>query len=108
MATTGSEIFWSKTGQRPSFLKLHAHARHRIAPIAVASGAADGSHLEHVGRSRGEAVDRHRSRVGEQASGLPGTRSVPLTDRRRPHFVTLRMHNRRDFQHQLGAVPRNG
>jgi hypothetical protein len=39
--------------------KSHAHARYRIAPVAVASGTADGPHLEHVGRSRSQAFDRH-------------------------------------------------
>jgi len=84
--------------------KLRAHARHRIAPIAVASGAADGPHLEHVCRSRGEALDRHRPRAGEHAGALPGTGSVPLADSREPHFVAPRMRNGRDFQYQLGAV----
>ena len=83
---------------------LRTHAQHRIAPIAVAGGAADGAHLEHVGCSRGEAVDRHRARVGEDACGLPGTGSVPDADRQ-PHFVRLCMRNRCDFQHQFGAVP---
>ena len=84
--------------------KLRAHARHGIAPIAVARGPADGPHLEHVCRSRGEAVDRHRPRVGEHAGGLPGTGSVPLTNSCESNFVAPRMRNRRDFQHQFGAV----
>ena len=95
----------AKPGSVPRFfLKLRAHARHGIAPIAVARGSADGPHLEHVCRSRGEAVDRHRPRVGEHAGGLPGTGSVLRADSRESHFVTPRMRNRRDFQHQFGAV----
>lgn len=43
-----------------------------IAPVAVAGAAADGADLELVVAARGEAVDGHVARVGEQAAVLHG------------------------------------
>jgi hypothetical protein len=91
--------------ENPRLFRLGAHARHRIAPVAIAGGSAYGAHLEDIGGPRDEPRDLYQPGTGKQTGRLPGAWDVAGTHRRHPHFVALGACDGGDFDCQLGTVP---
>jgi hypothetical protein len=67
----GTRILTDWTRENPRPLRLCAHTKDRIAPVAIACGSADGPHLEGIRRSGDKVFDHNGFCVCEKAHGLP-------------------------------------
>ena len=67
--------------------RLHAHVADRVAPVAVAGGAADGAHVNGISGTGRQTAEKHRPGPRKQAAGLPGATDTVRSDRRLLQFV---------------------
>lgn len=76
----------------------------RVAPVTVASAAADGAGLDLVHRSGGEVVDGHGAAAGVEAAVLPWTQGAAGTDYGETQLVAFGVFDRADAGDELAAV----
>ena len=80
------------------------HVADRVAPVAVAGGAAHGANLRLIHRAGGQAVEGHGAGVGEHAGGLHRAGRAAGSDDGIAHLVAAGGGHRLDLHEKLAGV----